>query len=568
MKKELNIGGSIIYALMGRQCRAIYKEQEIDDYSKNPLIEALPKIYTMKEVAELLFNLPKLREGDCDKPPEIRLHIVEQIRNFMQPLPLHLKIEFEISLLIRRGYVGRNPLSPFYARQFAVGVKNILDHDLDESGKNLIGNRSTANCYTVMGISGIGKTTAVEKILLMYPQVIVHTNYQRGEYSLGYLKQIVWIKIECPFNSKRKSLCQNFFRVVDQILQQNYFDKFVKSRSTEEELIDDMAHICALHCVGVLVIDEIQRMKPGESGQEMIDFFVELSNKLGIPILYIGTYKAATLFNKLMANGRRAEGNGATFLDPMIKGEEWELFINKLWELQFTKESVVLSEEIKDTFYELTMGITDYIVKLFIKSQQHAIAFGQEKLSSRLIRTVAQNNMKFAQPVIQALRAGDKQAIIKYSDLKADWVDVNEYIKALGDRLDIYGKGELEHKRAMNQVKNHINFDNLVEIAMNLGLNDDEAIRVVSEIMESNIAMDNIVEVRKRVASIALQMQDSEVKDSNTSKGKKSKGKKNIHYSGNDDIRLIMQKALEKDRAIEEALREVGIIKPFNEFIS
>ncbi|PIB68782.1 hypothetical protein AOA60_01120, partial [Pseudomonas sp. 2822-17] len=76
-----------------------------------------------------------------------------------------------------------------------------------------------------------------------------------------------------------------------------------------------------------LVIDEIQRMKKGEAAQQMIDFFVELENKLGVPLIYIGTYKAFPIFSTLLANGRRAGGMGADFLDPMKQDKEWDLFL-------------------------------------------------------------------------------------------------------------------------------------------------------------------------------------------------------------------------------------------------
>jgi type IV secretory pathway ATPase VirB11/archaellum biosynthesis ATPase len=211
MNKELSLDGNIVTVLMGRQCYATYINPEVPIYKNNPLIEALPAINTFEEVGRSILHLPEYSNSEREIPPEKRIHYVEQIRDYMQPLPIHLKIESTISIMIRRGYIGRNPLSPFYARQFSVGIKDILDTKLNTEGKNLIGNQSTAKSYTVIGISGIGKTTAIEKVLLMYPQVIVHTDYKANDLVLGYLKQIVWLKLECPFNGSRKSLCQQFF---------------------------------------------------------------------------------------------------------------------------------------------------------------------------------------------------------------------------------------------------------------------------------------------------------------------------------------------------------------------
>jgi hypothetical protein len=565
VRKEETLDGNMLSVLMGSQCKANYQDPEIPKYRDNPLIEALPAINSYKDVGEKLLYFPEYSDSDRQKPPEKRIHFIEQVRDYMQPLLVHLQIESNISIMLRRGYIGRNPLSPYYARQFAVGIKNILNSELDEDGKNLIGNRSTAKCYTIIGISGIGKTTAIEKILLMYPQVIVHTDYRSNGLELGYLKQIVWLKLECPFNGSRGSLCQQFFLVVDQLLGTNYFKKFVKSRANEEDLIISMSHICALHCIGVLVIDEVQRMKKGEKGQEMIDFFVELSNKLGVPLVYIGTYKAVPLFNQLLANGRRASGMGAEFLDPMKKEEEWDLLIDSIWQYQWTAVKVPLTDELSDTMYELTQGITDLVINLFIKAQQHAIAYGQEKLSSSLLKKVAKQNFRLVQDGVEALRTGDKTSIEKYDDLKPGWVETNQYIKALGKRVGLHGKIASEHKRKVNRNNSESNFNLLVEFALNFKLTEKDARQIVSVAMDSNKDLADLYEQQIIVTKLILAKVDegnfTEVENDN-------KKKKIIHFTNEKDIRFIAKNAKQQKIAIEQALREANILKPFNEFIN
>lgn len=560
------LDGNIISVLMGNQCTANYIDPEVPKYKNNPLIEALPTINAHADVGKKLLMFPEYSDLDRQKPPEIRIHFIEQVRDYMQPLAVHLQIESNISIMIRRGYIGRNPLSPYYARQFAVGVKEILNVDLDEKGNNLIGNRSTAKSYTIIGISGIGKTTAVENILLMYPQVIVHREYKLNGLELGYLKQIVWMKLECPFNGSRKSLCQQFFLTVDQILQTNYYKKFVKSRVNEEDLIISMSHICALHCIGVLVIDEVQRMKKGEEAQKMIDFFVELSNKLGVPLVYIGTYKAMPLFTKLLANGRRASGMGSEILDPMKKEEEWNFFLENMWEYQWTETKVPLTDELNDTMYELTQGVTDFVINLFIKAQQYAIAYGKEKITEHLLRKVAKQNLRLVQDVIEALRTGDRDTIEKYDDIKPGWIQTNELIKKLGNRIGIHGKSASEYKRAINQSKYEEYFEALVDFALNFKLSKKEARDIVTETMNSNQGTKDLYEQQLIVTQMILN------KDrhghSSEANGGRNKKKKVIIFSNNNDMRLIAENAKKEKAPIEEALKERGIIKPFTEFIS
>ena len=61
---------------------------------------------------------------------------------------------------------------------------------------------STASGFTIIGMSGIGKTTAIERVLSLYPQKILHTQYN-GE-SL-FLTQLVWAKIRECLRIDRKS---------------------------------------------------------------------------------------------------------------------------------------------------------------------------------------------------------------------------------------------------------------------------------------------------------------------------------------------------------------------------
>jgi hypothetical protein len=567
MSKKVIISGTVVNVLLGRQVDAEYIEQYVDDYEGNLLIEALPQIFTANKVGEMLYSYPVCREKDKDLEPEIRLHLVEQVRNFMLPFTYHIMMEASISRLIRRGYVGRNPLSPYFARQFAIGVKEILNTNLDDDGNNLVGNRSTASSYTVLGISGIGKTTAIEKMLLMYPQVIVHSDYQRNGLSLGYLKQIVWLKLECPFNSTLKGLCISFFVAVDQILQTDYYQKHVKSRTVVEELLTSMAHVCALHCIGVLVIDEINRLKNIE-GEEILEFFVELNNKLGIPQVYVGTYKISKMLGKMLGVGRRVSKEGAEFLDPMVPGDDWDLFLGQLWDLQWTKEKVALTKELNDTIYQLTAGITDFVVNLFIKAQQYAIITGKERLTKSIFTNVAHENLKIVQPTIQAIMSGDRTAIEKYGDLKPDWVTVNEYIEKYGNKIRLHGKMAVDHKRAQNKSNYSSYYNELLETAINLGATNEDAKKIVTGVMDSSNNMQDLVHMRQMVAKLVIGNSE-EINTPKELKGEsknKNKGKI-VNFPNKNDIRLIVEEAKRKKVPIDQALQEAEIIKPFDEFL-
>lgn len=67
--------------------------------------------------------------------------------------------------------MNRNPLQKQH-----VQVLNELHHQLVERNNLSLPAdiRATASSFTLMGFSGIGKSTAIERILSLYPQLIIH----------------------------------------------------------------------------------------------------------------------------------------------------------------------------------------------------------------------------------------------------------------------------------------------------------------------------------------------------------------------------------------------------------
>jgi hypothetical protein len=91
------------------------KEQALAEYRDNPLIEALPPSMTHDEFVTAVTEYPAFDNSEKDLDASLRLHCVERVLNYFQPLSKHIELEQKISRIIRQGYLERNPLGPMYA---------------------------------------------------------------------------------------------------------------------------------------------------------------------------------------------------------------------------------------------------------------------------------------------------------------------------------------------------------------------------------------------------------------------------------------------------------------------
>ncbi|BAQ60813.1 Tn7-like transposition protein C [Geminocystis sp. NIES-3708] len=421
-----------LLAFKGQVIQAQYQDPLLSIYRNNPLIEALPTILSEEEAMVRLAYYPEYDTGERTLPNHLRLHLLQNVQQFVEPLPIHLDLEQRFSRMIRSGYRSRNPLTPEFRQQFHQPFQ------LSDSGEfSNLNIRSTATGFTIMGISGIGKTTAIRSILSLYPQVIIHNQYQGQNFTL---MQVVWLNLECPHDGSIKGLCFNFFQAIDELLGTNYSKNFSKARCTIDQLIPIMARIASLHCIGVLVIDEIQHLSEAKSGgsRKMLNFFVQLVNTIGIPVVLVGTYKAMSILSGEFRQTRRGSGQGDLIWDRMEEDDIWQLFVESLWRYQYLKQFTPLNETLTHSLYDVSQGITDFAVKVYLLAQVRAITTEKEKITEGIIRSVAKDSLRLARPILEALKNKNIQILQTVEDVHP--IDITDYLQQAQEKVAIAGK--------------------------------------------------------------------------------------------------------------------------------
>lgn len=416
---------------------ACYQPTGIKRYDGNPFIEALPPILSVSQAGKSIKGNVEFHPSDRLADPKSRMHmVVSLLEDYFQPLSQHVQLQEKIDMMLRMGYVGRNISDGSLNRKLQEG------YELIKSGGDVTANfaveKTTARSMSLVGISGSGKTSSLERVLETYPQVIYHDEKN--------FFQVTYLRVECPSSGDLESLCLNFFSAVDNVLDTDYERRYAKQRLSVPKMLALMRQTANNRAIGILVIDEIQRLSQARAGgkEQMLEFFVELVNTVGIPIVLVGTPKARPIFELELQSGRRSAGLGSVYWETIPQytksqtGEalnsNWVRFTDNLWKYQWLKHGDdPLTDEIRDCWYDLSQGVLDIVLKLFVLTQLRAIANKKERITVGIIQSVYNQELKPVHPMLNALRSGDADKIIKYSDMRV--VDIDKRIIQLGAEI-------------------------------------------------------------------------------------------------------------------------------------
>ena len=395
---------------------AQYTPSSLPVFRGNPLIDALPDYlaFSFQQLRKLLHKDPDPIQPQANRRQK-SAWLMTLNKSLFVELPFHLHLLETVDITLRQGYHQRKPMTPehrqylhsLYQRQQA-GDKDVQP-DYGTTAADPLS-------ISVLGCSGIGKTTAIARILSLYPQVIHHRPEMIGAETL----QVTFLRVECPHDGSVKTLCCNIIKALDDATGQNYTSVYVTRRVTLDMLKDRMSRLLAVHYVGMLVIDEIQNlMASRKNREELFNFIVSLANTIGVPILYVGTPKIAAFMERDLRIARRFGSMGSFRWDRIEKdSNDWKALMDRLWACNVLEgDEAQVPKEISDAFYDCSQGIIDVLVKLFILSQMQHLVYRSSKMTKEGIYDEFEANFERVMPMIDALRNGDVEKIALYDDI-------------------------------------------------------------------------------------------------------------------------------------------------------
>jgi hypothetical protein len=396
-----------------------------NDILNNPLTAWLNELPVGDGLVGALQHLPPVPDAEVRaKPMRQRLALLSELKGLHVCLGRDRLLVSLVIELIRDGLAARRPSVANIVRrrkQVTTFTNNVVAHLGDD--------RSQADVEAIggalIGISGMGKTRTLKRILRLLRQVITFDVAKNPSLPTN---MVTHIRAECPSNRTIKALIESIFAAIEAAIGEQIPASL--KRGSISVLVQNIGQVCSEIYLGVLIIDEVQHaLRPdGLPEPQLLNFFVELSNTLQVPIILVGTPLARQVVGRQMRQARR-------MLGPEWSNLKWgsvayKTFIESIWPYQYTR-AFTPYEGVAEKFYELSQGVPALAIALFRHAQSYVIhmesdqpqASGEDEpilITNELLQAVSDDLFQNVHPMVLALHSGDPDQMSAYEDLKFD----------------------------------------------------------------------------------------------------------------------------------------------------
>lgn len=349
------------------------------------LVKALPEMMAGKELLSAMTSLPDYDDSIRAENEAVRLMALSDLYQIYLPSQMSLEIYSKLYLALLRSLQKKG--SKVAILQQYENHKAIRQQEYS----GIIGD---SDSFTIIGTSGIGKSTAISKALdLIMASGII-------EVKEPFVKVIPCIVVQCPFDSSVKGLLLEILRKVDECLGSKYYERAVRTRSTTDMIIGSVSQV-ALNHIGLLIVDEIQNVVNSKNGKSLIGALTQLINNSGISICMVGTPESAVFFEQAMQLARRSLGLQYGRLE---YNRYFCDFCCTLFSYQYVKRHTEITPAIIEWLYEHSSGIVSVVVSLIHDAQEIAILDGREELSIETLNEAYQKRLSLLHAYIEPVK--------------------------------------------------------------------------------------------------------------------------------------------------------------------
>lgn len=341
-----------------------------------------PEMLSGQELIDKLSVFPEYDESIKYESQAVRLMALADIHRLYIPSQMSLDIYSKLYLALLRSLQKKGTQTAIkqqYQNHRAIQ---------QQTYRGIIGG---SDSFTVIGVSGIGKSSAIDRAISLISENPVI------EIEKPYTKIIPVLVVQCPFDSSVKGLLLEVLRKVDEMLESNYYSYALKSRATTDMLIGSVSQV-ALNHIGLLIVDEIQNVVNSRNGKNLIGTLTQLINNSGISIGMVGTPESVPFFEQAMHLARRSVGLQYT---AMPYDSYFESFCKVIFGYQYIQNESEISPAIIQWLYEHSAGMVSVVVSLIHDAQEIAILTGTETLNMETLNQAYEQRLSLLHGYIQ-----------------------------------------------------------------------------------------------------------------------------------------------------------------------
>lgn len=266
---------------------AQYEESVVDSYRGNPMAECIGSPYSREELIQLNTHIIRMpsRAMLQKRTLETNLMSVDNIFDLMVAMPWHYTLDVAFRSVLQRTYGMRKlRVSDTAGTPIIVEAKQIETH---VAGRARVSEAVPG--LSLIGISGCGKSRALNETLSRIPQVIVHNRGQFNQFI-----QINYITVVVNKQRDSKFLWDGIAKAIDEALQNpaGEYQTAMSRKRTLGEKMNYAAKLCNTFNVGILILDEIEFLLQTEFRKYALENLVTFNNITNTALMTVGSQEA------------------------------------------------------------------------------------------------------------------------------------------------------------------------------------------------------------------------------------------------------------------------------------
>lgn len=377
---------------------------------KQNLVVKIPPMLAGTELLSSLEVLPDYDESIRDLDAATRLMALSDLYKLYLPSQMSVEIYSKLYLALLRSLQKKQ--TSLAIQQQTQNYRAIRQ----QSYSGIIGG---SDSFTIIGASGIGKSTAISRAISLI------TGNKVIEVEEPYTTIIPCLVVQCPFDSSVKGLLLEILRKVDEYLGSKYYENAMRVRATTDMLIGSVSQV-ALNHIGLLIVDEIQNVVNSKHGKSLVGALTQLINNSGISVCMVGTPESALFFEQAMQLARRSLG---IQYGNMVYDAFFEDFCDVLFSYQYVRNETILTPGIMEWLYEHSAGIISVVVSLVHDAQEIAILSGKESLNLETLNMAYQQRLSLLHGYIEPAITKKPQTTITKQNAPATRASANTAIE-------------------------------------------------------------------------------------------------------------------------------------------